>query len=88
MLRRHWRKWKALKAQGEWPNWVEVIAKPASMLTINASVGYTDAKYTFLDPAVQVTSAPTSFQRRALTRFITSLIFNFRFREGILTPLA
>lgn len=44
---------------------VEVIAKPASILTINASVGYTDAQYTYLDPAVQVTSAPTSFQAGA-----------------------
>lgn len=44
---------------------VEVIAKPASILTINASVGYTDAKYTHLDPAVQATSAPTSFQAGA-----------------------
>ena len=41
---------------------VEVIAKPASMLTINASLGYTDSHYTYLDPAVQVTSAPNSFQ--------------------------
>ncbi len=41
---------------------VEVIAKPLSVLTINSSVGYTDSHYTFLDPAVQVTSAPNSFQ--------------------------
>jgi iron complex outermembrane recepter protein len=41
---------------------LEVVAKPASVLTINGSVGYTDSKYTFLDPAVQVTSAPNSFQ--------------------------
>jgi iron complex outermembrane recepter protein len=41
---------------------VEVVAKPISALTINASLGYTDSKYTFLDPAVQVTSAPNSFQ--------------------------
>jgi iron complex outermembrane recepter protein len=45
---------------------IEMVAKPASILTINASVGYTDAKYTSLDPAVQVTSAPTSFQAGAL----------------------
>lgn len=41
---------------------LEVIAKPASILLINASLGYTDSKYTSLDPAVQVTSAPNSFQ--------------------------
>ncbi|MFM5906975.1 MAG: TonB-dependent receptor [Novosphingobium sp.] len=41
---------------------VEVIAKPISALTINASLGYTDSYYTYLDPAVQVTSAPNSFQ--------------------------
>lgn len=40
----------------------EFIAKPADILTINASVGYTDSRYTYLDPAVQVTSAPNSFQ--------------------------
>ncbi|MDE2618940.1 MAG: TonB-dependent receptor, partial [Sphingomonadales bacterium] len=34
-------------------------------LTINASLGYTDSYYTFLDPAVQVTSAPNSFQSGA-----------------------
>ena len=41
---------------------VELVAKPLSVLTINSSVGYTDSRYTFLDPAVQVTSAPNSFQ--------------------------
>jgi len=41
---------------------LEVVAKPTSVLTINGSVGYTDSQYTFLDPAVQVTSAPNSFQ--------------------------
>ena len=41
---------------------VEVIAKPLSVLTINSSLGYTDSHYTHLDPAVQVTSAPNSFQ--------------------------
>ncbi len=40
----------------------EMIAKPADPLTINASLGYTDAHYTYLDPAVQVTSAANSFQ--------------------------
>lgn len=44
---------------------VEVIVKPASILTINAALGYTDAKYKRLDPAVQVTSAPTSYQAGA-----------------------
>lgn len=41
---------------------LEIVAKPVSALTINGSVGYTDSKYTYLDPAVQVTSAPNSFQ--------------------------
>lgn len=41
---------------------IEVVAKPASILTINSSLGYTSSKYTFLDPAVQVTSAPNAFQ--------------------------
>lgn len=41
---------------------LEAIAKPVSVLTINSSVGYTDSYYTYLDPAVQVTSAPNSFQ--------------------------
>lgn len=41
---------------------LEVVAKPVSVLTINGSLGYTDSRYTFLDPAVQVTSAPNSFQ--------------------------
>jgi iron complex outermembrane receptor protein len=40
----------------------EIVAKPVSVLTINSSLGYTDSRYTFLDPAVQVTSAPNSFQ--------------------------
>lgn len=44
---------------------LEIVAKPMSILTINASVGYTDAYYTHLDPAVQVTSAPNSFQAGA-----------------------
>jgi len=39
-----------------------MTAKPISELTINGSVGYTDSFYTHLDPAVQVTSAPNSFQ--------------------------
>ena len=44
---------------------MEVIAKPVDVLTINASLGYTDSRYTHLDPAVQVTSAPNSFQAGA-----------------------
>eukprot|EP01037_Dinobryon_pediforme_P017787 gene17787-18006_t len=43
----------------------EVNARPTSILTLNASLGYTDAHYTYLDPAVQVTSAPTSFEAGA-----------------------
>jgi iron complex outermembrane recepter protein len=45
---------------------LEIIAKPASILTINGSLGYIDSRYTFLDPAVQVTSAPNSFQLGAV----------------------
>ena len=41
---------------------MEVVAKPVSFLTLNGSVGYTDSRYTYLDPAVQVNSAPNSFQ--------------------------
>ena len=44
---------------------LEVIAKPSRILTLNGSLGYTDAHYTYLDPAVQVTSAPTSYEAGA-----------------------
>jgi len=44
---------------------VEVNARPTRILTLNASLGYTDAHYTYLDPAVQVTSAPTSYEAGA-----------------------
>lgn len=37
---------------------VEMVAVPVDALTINASVGYLDAYYTSLDPAVAVTSGP------------------------------
>jgi iron complex outermembrane recepter protein len=35
---------------------LEITAQPARGLTLNMAVGYTDAKYTALDPAVAVTS--------------------------------
>jgi iron complex outermembrane receptor protein len=35
---------------------LEITAQPAQGLTLNMAVGYTDAKYTALDPAVAVTS--------------------------------
>ena len=41
---------------------IELIAKPTSFLAINSALGYIDSHYTYLDPAVQVTSAPNSFQ--------------------------
>ena len=44
---------------------VEMIARPTRVLTLNAALGYTDAYYTYLDPAVQVTSAPTSYEAGA-----------------------
>lgn len=45
----------------------EVVAAPVDGLTINASVGYLDAHYTRLDPAVAVTSgAIPGFQAGAL----------------------
>ena len=46
---------------------VELVAKPVEFLTLNASVGYIDAHYTRLDPAVAVTSgAILGFQAGAL----------------------
>ena len=45
---------------------LEVVAAPIDILTINASVGYLDAFYTRLDPAVAVASGPNSFQAGAV----------------------
>lgn len=44
---------------------IEVLARPARFLTVNAALGYTSSKYTYLDAAVQATSAPNSFQSGA-----------------------
>jgi iron complex outermembrane recepter protein len=46
---------------------IDLVAVPIDALTINASVGYLDAKYTRLDPAVAVTSGTIAgFQEGAL----------------------
>ena len=45
---------------------IDVIARPTRTFSINAAVGYINAEYTSLDPAVQVTSAPNSFQAGAV----------------------
>ncbi len=45
---------------------LEVVAAPVRGFTLNASVGYLDAHYTRLDPAVALTSGPTAFQAGAL----------------------
>lgn len=45
---------------------IEMVARPIQMLTLNASVGYLDAYYTSLDPAVAVTSGPTDYQAGAI----------------------
>lgn len=45
---------------------LEVVAQPARGLTLNLAVGYTDAYYTRLDPAVAVTSGPNALQAGAL----------------------
>lgn len=44
---------------------VEIVAAPTRWLNLNASVGYLDAYYTRLDPAVAVTSGATGFQAGA-----------------------
>ena len=44
---------------------LEVVAAPVRGFTLNASVGYLDAYYTRLDPAVAVTSGVTSYQAGA-----------------------
>jgi iron complex outermembrane recepter protein len=45
---------------------LEVVAQPTKALTLNFAVGYTDAYYTALDPAVAVTSGPSALQAGAL----------------------
>lgn len=46
---------------------IEVVAVPIDALTINASIGHIDAKYTRLDPAVSITSGNIpGFQAGAL----------------------
>jgi iron complex outermembrane receptor protein len=45
---------------------IEAVARPIRPLTLNVSVGYTDAYYTKLDPAVAATSGPTALQAGAL----------------------
>lgn len=45
---------------------LEILAKPVSGLTLNFALGYTDATYTTLDPAVAVTSGPNALQAGAV----------------------
>jgi len=45
---------------------LEVVAQPTRGLTLNLAVGYTDAYYTHLDPAVAVTSGPNALQAGAV----------------------
>jgi iron complex outermembrane recepter protein len=45
---------------------LEVVAQPTRGLTLNFAVGYTDAYYTALDPAVAVTSGPSALQAGAV----------------------
>ncbi len=45
---------------------LEVVAQPTRGLTLNLALGYTDAYYTRLDPAVAVTSGPNDLQAGAL----------------------
>jgi iron complex outermembrane receptor protein len=45
---------------------LEIVAQPTRGLTLNFAVGYTDAYYTALDPAVAVTSGPSALQAGAL----------------------
>jgi iron complex outermembrane receptor protein len=45
---------------------LEIVARPIRALTVNAAVGYTDAYYTSLDPAVAVVSGPNAIQAGAL----------------------
>jgi iron complex outermembrane receptor protein len=45
---------------------LEIAARPVQALTINVGVGYIDAYYTALDPAVAVVSGPNDLQAGAL----------------------
>jgi iron complex outermembrane receptor protein len=45
---------------------LEIAARPFNALTINLGVGYTDAYYTALDPAVAVVSGPNDLQAGAV----------------------
>lgn len=45
---------------------LEVTAQPMRGLTLNMALGYTDAYYTALDPAVAVTSGPNDLQAGAV----------------------
>ena len=45
---------------------LEVVAQPVPALTLNLALGYTDAYYTSLDPAVAVTSGPSALQAGAV----------------------
>jgi iron complex outermembrane recepter protein len=45
---------------------LEIVAQPTRALTLNLAVGYTDAYYTDLDPAVAVTSGASALQAGAV----------------------
>ena len=45
---------------------LEIVAQPSRALTLNFALGYTDAYYTALDPAVAVTSGPSALQAGAV----------------------
>ncbi len=45
---------------------LEITAQPSRALTLNFALGYTDAYYTALDPAVAVTSGPSALQLGAV----------------------
>jgi iron complex outermembrane recepter protein len=45
---------------------LEIVAQPIKALTLNFAVGYTDAYYTNLDPAVAVTSGASALQAGAV----------------------
>ncbi|MDP3676817.1 MAG: TonB-dependent receptor [Novosphingobium sp.] len=45
---------------------LEIVAQPSRALTLNLALGYTDAYYTALDPAVAVTSGPSALQAGAV----------------------
>jgi iron complex outermembrane recepter protein len=45
---------------------LEIVAQPTKALTLNFALGYTDAVYTSLDPAVAVTSGANALQAGAI----------------------